>query len=198
MTDGSFVVGASPQPSDGDFFTLNMNPETTGGLASFLVPIGTHKFQVHELPEVNFTQGGEAMVVLKCKVVESNVPDSMGTQHTERIVIPGDQRKEQEPLKWNTMMKMLRLKLEAITGQTWREDDLKFRPKDLIGCLFIATVSHEESQKDGKTYTNSRLNNWEAVHNTAQQQMAGVIGGINLTGAIPSATPDTTADVEPF
>lgn len=188
-----FVIGASPHQANETAISLNMGLATTGGLASFLVPEGTHKFLITQIPEVNFTKNGEAMIVMDCQVVESNVGEALGVSQTERMIIPGDDRKENEPQKWQTMMKMLRLKLEAITGKTWREDNLNLRPKDLANCMFIATVSHEktygEPGEDGtkREFTNARLNNWQTVHNTAQQTMPGVIGKV-----------DPTANIEPF
>lgn len=205
MSEGSFVIGAQAQAQSG--IVLNLNPDTTGGIVSFIVPEGTHKFQISNPPEVDYTSDGEAMIVLKCRVAESNVSDALGTNHTERLIIPGDERKANDPAKWNTMMKFLRLKLEAITGKTWREDNLELKPNELTGCYFIATVTHEKKlvpQDDGtaKEYSNPRLNNWQAIQNTAQQQMPGVtntvassfgagIGNVNTS-------PDPTAGIEPF
>lgn len=202
MSDGSFVIGATPQPADGDIISLNLGLDTTGGLASFIVPEGTHKFQAMSF-EVDYTKNGEVMINLVLKAVESNVTEAMGQEHTERLVIPGDERKQNDPGSWKTMMKMLRLKLEALTGKTWRDDNLQLRPKELIGCLVIATVVHKVTSVDPhdgtkpKEYTNATLTNWQAVLNTAQQQVPGT-GVIGSGFASVGSNSDPTTNVEPF
>lgn len=184
MSDG-FSAFANQSTADEMVINLDFGLETTGGLASFgVVEEGTHRFGTLELPEVNYTKDGEVMVVLPCQVVESNVPLAVGQVHTERLVIPGDERKQNDPKKWEIMMKMLRMKLEAITGKTYREDNIKLRISDLHNCTFIATSVHSETEvtddygnATGKKYTNANLTNWQAAHNVSQQSPMPGFGG---------------------
>lgn len=162
--------------------TLDIGLDTTGGVLVGIPPVGVHKFGISEMPEINHSTDGEVMVIFKANVIESQVPDSMGATHRENLVIPGEARKASDRSKWDFMMKMLRMKLEAITGRPFRENNLQFKPSEFVGCQFVARCYHEENKaKDGsdKTYINSRLTDWQAILNTAQQSF----------GAMPTAQP---------
>jgi hypothetical protein len=183
-----FGFGGAGGADDG--ISLSLGLETTGGLGGFdPVPEGTHMFQIEEPPEVSFTSGGEHMLTLKLKVVQSNVPGAQGMAHTERLVIPGADRRASEPDKWATMMKILRTKLEAITNTPWREDNIKLQPRALSGCKFIATVKHKTNtytdkesgeQKEG---TNADLSKWTPVTAGVAGPTAPVGNGAVVSGA---------------
>lgn len=151
------------------------------------VPEGVHLFVVVEPPEVQTTQSGEAMLVCKCVVGETRSGQSaVNRHHTERLVIPGMARRQAEPEKWVTMMKMLRRKLEAMTNRPWREDNLKLNPRELSGSEFFATVTHKANQYrdknsgEVKTGVNAELQNW-------QSNVAGSNGSPGFGGAQPTA-----------
>lgn len=163
-----FGFGGGGAGDDG--IDLSLGLDTTGGLGGFdPVPEGTHKFRVEGPPEVEHTGAGEIMLVLKLQVSSSNVPGATGMVHTERIVVPGQARRQSEPDKWQTMSRILRTKLEAMTGHAWRDDNIKLRPRELAGCEFIATVKHKtESYQDKQTGewkegTNADLSRWTAT-----------------------------------
>lgn len=75
-----------------------------------------------------------------------------GKPITDRLVIPGLERKAAKPDVWNTMMNMLRDKLEAITGREWRDDNMKLKPEDLVQCHVKAQVGveHYDYMKNGE------------------------------------------------
>lgn len=182
-------------PVEEDVINLAMGVETTGGLAGTLLPEGTHKFWVHSKPEIGHSNGGEILINLPCRVVESNVPEAVGQEYTERMTIPGEMRKENEPGKWKTMMKFLRVRLEALTGREWREDNLQLKPSELTGAYFIATCVHKDSepvaQAEGppKIYKNPNLINWQHVHAGAN----GAAAAFDQPAAAPATSTPTPA-----
>lgn len=163
-------------PQQDESINLTMGIDTTGGLATGVVPEGTHRFRT-SYEGRQWTGNGEVMLNVDCLVIESHTPGAQGQKHTERLVVPGDVRKQTDPQKWQTMMKMLRLKLEGITGRPFRQDNIDLSPtRDLNGCVFIARCYHEESkveQDDGteRIYKNSRLTDWTPP-GTSQQAPA--------------------------
>ncbi len=167
MSEFGFAGGSSD-----DAINLSMGLDTTGGLGSFEpVPEGAHRFQVAEPPAVDYTKSGETMLVLKLKVVESHIPNAIGKIHTERIVIPGSARFQEDNGKWQTMMKMLRGKLEAMTGREWRSDNVQLRPRELGGCEFVAIVKHKPRTYVGtdgisRDTVDVDLTNWQSIIKT--------------------------------
>lgn len=156
------------QAADPGVITVNLGLGTTDGVLTGLVPEGTHTFEVFKMPEVNTSSGNELMITITTRVAETNVPEAKGAVHTEQLLIPGELRKQNEPDKWKFMMKMLRHKLEGLTGRPWREDNLSIRPAEFFRRFFVATCTHEVTKKvddegNEKTYTNSRLRDWVAV-----------------------------------
>lgn len=82
---------------------------------------------------------GEHMVTIVWSIEDSDGYD--GKQIRERMVIPGSERQAHDWDSWNAMMNMLRDRLEAITGETWRDDNMKLNPqRDLSGRLVKALV----------------------------------------------------------
>jgi hypothetical protein len=156
---------------DDDAIVLSLGEGTTGGLASNMYappPEGTHRWQVVKV-EKAYTKDSEVMVNVDCQIVESNIPGAMGMTHTERLVIPGAMRFQSDHESWEKMMRFLRLKLEGITGQPWRQDNIPLSPnRDLMGRVFIARCYHVQSdpvaQSDGstRTFVNSKLADWTA------------------------------------
>lgn len=193
MSNQGFGFGMGGADDD-EGINLSLGLETTGGLDDFTpVPEGTHRFVIIEPPEVSMTQGGpgkyvEHMLTMKCKVDASNVTGATGMTHKERLVIPGPERQAAEPEKWKTMMKMLRNKLEAITGEPWRDDNLKLKPRSLSGKMFVATVKHEKGTytKDGETKeaTNANLSSWQPAGGSGQAQPAAVVSGADMAAQL--------------
>jgi hypothetical protein len=185
MSDGQgfgYGIGGTTNTATDDF-VLDFDPEATGGTFGDRVPEGTHKFLVHELYEIQYTTSGEAQIIVPVKVIESTVEGARNMTHMERILIPGNERRENDPEKWKNMMKFLRLRLEGMTGREFRQNNLKFNPAEIfhVGLMFVATVSHEKTEQkseDGtvKEYTNVRLNNF--VHVPSQQESFGNFGGM--------------------
>lgn len=181
MSDQGFgSYAAATQQPVGDFVVnLNFGLETTGGLAGGRIPVGMHTLLVTELRS-QYTKNAEQAAVIKVKVVSSNNPEAMGTEKEEWLTIPGEVRKQNDPEKWQTMMRMFRQRLEAITGKHWRSDDMTLRGSDILGRKFVATAVATEdkvTQPDGsvKTYTNVNLTDWQALHmqgNGGQQAFA--------------------------
>lgn len=185
----------------GDGIDLSMGLDTTGGLGDFTpVPEGTHRFRVTEPPEVNFTRDGENMLVCKFKIVASQVDGAIGRVHTERIVIPGPERRANDFEKWQMMMRILRQKLEAMTGKPWRDDNLKLRPSELGGCEFVATVKHEERTytKDGEERhtTDANLSNWQAINSGVGDAPSGTVSGAEMAAQI-AAQQTSSSDSPP-
>jgi hypothetical protein len=131
--------------SDGFEVGNNDDVEIDLSLGEELVPIqdfepapeGMYKLMLIDKPTVQLTQAGENMVVCK-------------------LTIPGNGRKEEKTKdgknKWEVMMGMVRQRLEAITGQPWRENDMKLKPSTLAGNTVIAKlkiVEREYTDKDG-------------------------------------------------
>jgi len=152
-----------------DAINLTMGIETTGGLAAGVPPEGTHRWRT-EYEGRQYTQNGEVMLNIACTIIESHVPNAMGQKHIERLTIPGGVRQANDYATWQKMMKMLRMKLEGITGRPFRDDNIQLNPpRDLSGCIFVARCYHEESEseqtKDDGTvekrkFKNSRLTDW--------------------------------------
>jgi len=196
MSDSvGFGFGEGATAAQDDSIALDLGLDTTGGLAGQIVPEGTHRFRIGSV-DVNYTNAGELMLGLPCTVIATNIEGAMGLLHNENLIIPGAERKANDEGKWKVMMKMLRMKLEAITGRPWREDSVSLSPnRDLVNREFIATVYHEDSvveDEDGneKRYQNARLRQWEAV--TDQQQF-----NVGSTVGAPQVATPTTAPAAP-
>jgi hypothetical protein len=147
--------------SDGFEVGNNDDVEIDLSLGEELVPIqdfepapeGMYKLMLIDKPTVQLTQAGENMVVCKLTILG---PGSAGKKVRESFVIPGNGRKEEKTKdgknKWEVMMGMVRQRLEAITGQPWRENDMKLKPSTLAGNTVIAKlkiVEREYTDKDG-------------------------------------------------
>lgn len=199
---GGFAGTAAPEADEE--FNLDFGLETTDGLAKEfgqIPPAGVHRFKIKEKPSVEFTKDGEPMMVVECVVIQSTNEEAMDTVHKERLVIPGDDRRVNNEKSWKGMMKMLRMRLEGMTGRQYREDKLKVGPSHLHHCEFIARIWHEQTkEKDdfgndvegGKVYTNSRMADYAPVNpqNGNQQGYGGTTP--------PAALPGTTAADPPF
>lgn len=93
----------------------------------------------------SMTKGGEGkfkepMVTLTWVIEDGEFANR---QITDRLVIPGMERRVEKPDVWNTMMNMLRDKLEAITGKEWRDDDMKLKLEDFQGAHATIQVGVE-------------------------------------------------------
>lgn len=93
------------------------------------IPEGVYTARCVEC-EVKTTKAGETMLGVKFEI---DGPSSQGRTVFDNIVIPGAQRKADNKDTWNTMMNMLRDKLEGITGEDFREDNMQLDPNDLPG-----------------------------------------------------------------
>lgn len=163
MTDGQgFGYGIGGGSTSTDDFILDFGMDSTDGAYGDRVPEGTHKFAICAPYEILFTNDGEPMIITDLQVIESTTPGARGITHRESTLIPSQERRNNDPDKWKKMMKFLRLKLEGMTGKSFREDNVKFNPAEElpVGLTFVATVKHVETQKDGKTYTNAQLSNF--------------------------------------
>lgn len=101
--------------------------------------------------EVTTTAAGETMVVLEWTVTGDVRPGAK--IRNDNLVIPGAARKANDPDKWNTMMNMLRDRLEVITGRSWDSDNMKLNPySDLGGAQIRAIVIQVpyDYEKDGE------------------------------------------------
>lgn len=181
--------------------SLDLGVDTTEGVSGGIVPIGTHLFRVQGYDiQFSSTEYSETMVVLQLIVEQSRVGGAVGTSKSEYIVIPGDTRKENDYKKWATMMRMLRMKLEAITGHPWREDNISLRPRELVNCYFVATVIHESNTyKDKNTGelkqgTQAQLQNWQAVQAQPEPQPQQTLQG---AGVIPPSQPQPNGQPQP-
>lgn len=177
MSDQAFGGGFGNYGNTGiddDVILVNLDPAETSGIDIFTTcPIGTHCFQIDGLPDVSTTKDNEIMLTVKMKVVQTNVKGAMGAMHMETITIPGDTRKQNSRKSYDFMMRLLRIRLEAITGRPWRTDNLGIRRSEFPGRQVIATCYHEETTGEGgKTYTNNRLRDWNSVGAPASQQQA--------------------------
>lgn len=191
MSDGQGfgygIGGTATTNTATDDFVLDFGLDTTDGAFGDRVPEGTHKFMVSELYEIQFTTEGEAQIIVPTKVIESNVEGARGMTHQERILIPGNERRENDPKKWQSMMKFLRLRLEGITGRQFRENNLAVNPAELfpVGLVFVATAEHKETEKDGRKFTNVNLTNYVHVSTGGAQTNMG-FGGM---GTAPAEEP---------
>jgi hypothetical protein len=172
MSDGFGSYAAATQQQDTSV-SLDFGIETTGGLAGQKAPEGLHTWEVTGL-EPKYTTNGELALVLTLTIVSSAVHGAVGITNEEWLVIPGDTRKLNDPDKWQMMMRMTRMKLEAITGRPWRDNNMSLKASELLHRRFVASVTHSETkvEADGetKTYINVNLNNWQAVQAQAAQQ----------------------------
>ena len=101
--------------------------------------------------KVTMTNAGEQMIVLEWTVT-GDVRAGAKIRN-DNLVIPGAQRKSNDPDKWNMMMNMLRDRLEAITGRDWADDNMKLNPfTDLGGAQIKAIVVQNpyDYMKDGE------------------------------------------------
>lgn len=190
MSEGfGFGMDGGGQIASSNAIVLDLGLDTTDGAYGDRFMEGTHKFGVEGPVDVSFTTDGEAQLILTIRIIESNVDGAMGQSGQDRLLIPGKDRKQQDPEKWKKMMKFLRMRLEGITGRQWRSNNLELDiEKDFYGCIFLATVTHDKSVKDGKEYTNANLNNYVNVQPTQ------TVGGSGMGFDQPAPNP---AD-EPF
>lgn len=179
MSDQGFGQYTTPGGmGEVDDFSVNLNfgLNTTGGLAGKRPPEGRHVFEV-QAAKMEFTSAGEQAVVCNMVCVGSANPEALGSSKEEWLTIPGEVRKSNNLEQWQKMMRMFRLRLEAITGRTWRDDNLNFKRSDILRRRFAATVTHSTSKsEDGeKTYINANLSDYEAIQQqgNGQQQQFG-------------------------
>lgn len=178
MSDQGFGAYTAPGGNADDLIVnLNIGVDTTGGLAGQKPPEGQHVFEVKEL-RIEFTKQGEQAVVCNMVCVGSSLgAEALGTSKEEWLTIPGDTRKETDLATWQKMMRMFRLRLEAITGKQWRMDNLQLKRSDLLNRRFIATVTHTKTKSDDgeKEYVNANLNDYQAIAQqpNGQQQFGG-------------------------
>lgn len=202
---GQFSQAAGPMVDD-DFINLDMGLETTGGLAGFLAPEGTHLFRIDTLPTktMTSTEYTEIMVGVECVIIQSNVPGALGQKHTENLVFPGDVRKAQDFPKWQTMMKMLRQKLEGMLHRPFRQDHLQIGRRDFLGATFVATITHSETESkkhfnpDGtpKKFMNANMGGWaeiDAQPTQTPQQVVQPSLGAQLGAAAGTGVPSFTS-----
>jgi hypothetical protein len=113
--------------------------------------------------EVTQTKSGESMIVLEWTVTG---PTRNGAKiKNDNLVVPGPQRKAQDPDKWNMMMNMLRNRLEKITGKDWRDDNMKLNPRQDLGGQNIKAIVVQKPYdyvKDGerKTGTGNQIDKY--------------------------------------
>lgn len=169
MTDVSdFGFGMDGGSSLGNnTISVDLGLDTTDGAVGDRFVEGTHKFAVSGPVEVNFTTGGETQIILPLRIIGSHVEGALNQAGQDRLLIPGADRRVNEPDKWKTMMKFFRLRLEGITGREWRQDNAQLDiEKDFYGCVFIATVTHDETvAKDdsGRKFVNANLKDYVNV-----------------------------------
>lgn len=173
---GEYGAGAQQQALT---INLDFGLEETGGLAGQKPPVGIHTWQVVNF-EGKMTGNSEMALVLDLQIVHSGVTGATGITTTEWLVFPGEVRKQNDRKSWEAMMKMTRLKLEAITGRPWRENRMQLNASEIAGKKFVARVYHvdETYEKDGEkvTTTKAKLTDWAAV-----QQGAGGNGTLGDT-----------------
>lgn len=108
--------------------------------------------------EVKPTAAGEQMVVLEWTVTGDVRPGAK--IRNDNLVIPGAARKAQDPDKWNMMMNMLRDRLEAITGKSWDQDNMKLNPYSEFGGKNIRAIVKQVAYGYWKDGENGR--EWKA------------------------------------
>lgn len=199
MSDQGFgqYGAATQQQMPGFNISLDFGIEETGGLAGSKPPEGIHTWQVASF-EGKMTNGNESALVLTLQIVDSPVAGAVGATQEEWIVFPGEQRKANDLLTWQKMMKMTRLKLEALTGRPWRENRMQLNASDIANRRLVIRVYHVEetyTKEDGEkvTTTKAKLADWTALH---EQRVNNGNLGQSMGGwgaAPPAAQPQVAA-----
>lgn len=191
MSDTGFgfgMDGGGGTIAQSNAIVLDLGLDTTDGAYGDRFMVGTHKFAVNGPIDVSFTTDGEANLAIPLRIIESNVDGATGQIGIDNMVIPGKDRKANDPETWKKMMKFTRMRLEGITGRQWREDNLQLDiEKDFYGCIFLATVTHKETKArdgSGRTFTNANLGSYVNVQSTQSSGSSGM--GFDQPAANPA------------
>jgi len=158
MSDFSPDFGQDQDSPDVDL-DLDFGPESVEAMPEYvLIEQGIYDVMATNVDIARSKEWKELMVVVDWAIDEEG--EFGGKMITDRLVLPGKARKKENPRTWNTMMDMFRRKVEAITGQQWREDNMKLNPRqDILGRTARIAVVHEASayEKNGirKVSTNA-------------------------------------------
>lgn len=127
---------------DGEI-SLDFGPDSVIPQKFEPAPEGPYELFVQECDPVMTKGEGEGKykeVMLKL-VLEIEEGEYAGTRVWDNLVIPGVERRMAQPDKWNTMMNITRDKLEALTGEDWRDDNMTLDPRDIAGAHVTAILS---------------------------------------------------------
>lgn len=141
MSEG-FQLGGEDEAID-----LSFGPDTVTPSEFGPADEGMYKLLLTEPPDVVPTKRGEKMLKFKFTIVG---PGFQGKPVNDNAVIPDDARRQEfgtsGDSKWNIMMNMLCEKLEALTGESWRQDNVRLVPKELSGHSIIAKLRITERE----------------------------------------------------
>ena len=128
---------------------LNFGPDSVEAMPDrVLVEQGIYSLMATKV-DVGRTKAGELMIIIDWSFEDDKRYD--GVEITDRLVLPGLKRKQDEPKKWNMMMDLFRRKVESITGRAWREDKMKLNPRqDILGQIARGAIIHETSAYEDK------------------------------------------------